>query len=282
MRRLTKIAVALALVFVALLAGKNLIIKMALERIFAQTTEFTLTVQDIRVGIFKPVVDVRGLKLTNPPDFPEPDAIEVDKMYIHYDVFSLLGDNIRFKEIILDIPRVAMVTNEKGESNMERLEAAASPPATAKTAPPPPREGEPGAKEPGTDFAGGAKAPESEPQASGPESSPKAKTKRAPDVEIDKLTFRLGEVRIRDYSRSRNGDDPRSMTIQLNVDRTYTDLKGVKTIGAKIAAEVAAYTVAFYIKDVGRKMQEGGDTEKIKDFFQGLGDMFKGKKKKSK
>jgi uncharacterized protein involved in outer membrane biogenesis len=267
-RRFTKILVGLALVFLALLLARNFIARKIVEKVFTGTTEFKLTMDSINVSLVRPLVEIKGLKLENPGDFPEPDALDVKTVYIHYNLFSLMGDEVRFKKIELDIPRVAMITKADGESNMDRIQAVAKKFETQEQ------------DELSSDPKAEKKKEKDKPSKSSGDASERAEASGKPkNVVIDTFTFRLGEVKIRDYSRTHEGGEPRSMTVQLNVDRTFTDVRSLKSAGSKIAAEVATRTVAFYIKDVGRKLEENGDTEKIGNFFKGLGDMFKGKKK---
>ncbi len=260
MKRLTQVLVALALIVAALLFGRNFIIKEMLSKSAKALRGFEVSVSDVQVGILRPVIHIRDLKITNPSDFPEKQALEAKEVLVRYSFFSLFSNETHFPEIVLDIPKAVVVWNAAGDMNFERLAGTAKKPA------PPAKK-----KKEKTDPA----------PAPPPSSEPKAPEKEAPPpraMRIDKLTLRITEAQIFDY---RKGPEPSVMTFPINMDRTYTDITDPDALAAKIAAELTANYIASIFNNVSKKMQENGDTKKLNKMFENFGKSLEGLFKKT-
>jgi uncharacterized protein involved in outer membrane biogenesis len=265
MKRLTQILVALALIVAALLFGRNFIIKEMLSKSAKALRGFEVSVGDVQVGILRPLVHIRDLKITNPADFPEKQALEAKEVLIRYDFFSLFGNESHFPEIVLDVPKAVVVWNAAGDMNFERLAGS-----SRKSEPAGKKKKKKKTEEP---------APESAPEPV-PQPAPPSEKESAPPrtMRIDKLTLRIAEAQIFDY---RKGTEPSVMTFPINMDRTYTDVTDPDTLAAKIAAELTANYIATIFNNVGKKMQDNGDTKKINKMFENLGKSIEGLFKKT-
>ncbi len=259
MRGFAKFLVALALIVAALLFGRNVIIKKVVEHGVKTMNGFDVSIGDIDVGILRPLIHIRNLKITNPPDFPEKEALDAKEIYVRYDLTSIFSDELHFHEIIFDIPRAVVVWNGNGDMNFDRM--AGTPTREKNTPKPEPKHPEP------------APAPTNQP---GP--AEKTKEKAEKKIRIDTFTVRIAEAQMYDY---RKGPEPQVMTFPLNLDRTYKDVTNPNRLAAKLVAEVTSRYLAMLINNVGKKMEKNGDTKKINDLFKNLGktinDMFKKK-----
>ncbi|MFH0907722.1 MAG: hypothetical protein V1929_03040 [bacterium] len=245
MKRLTQILVALALIVAVLLFGRNFIIKGMLERSAKALHGFDVTVGDVQVGIFHPLIRIRDLKITNPSDFPEKQALEAKEVLVRYDFLSLFSRETHFPEIVLDVPKAVVVWNAAGDMNYERLAGT------------------------GKKHAPLAKKKKKT-------SAPEKEAAPSRTVRIDKLTLRLVEAQIYDY---RKGAEPSVMTFPMNMDKTYADVTNPDDLAVQIASELTANYLASLFGNVGKKMQDNGDTEKLDKMFKNLGksinDLFK-------
>lgn len=250
MKRLTQVLVAFALIVAALLFGRNFIIKEMLSKSAKALRGFEVSVSDVQVGILRPMVHLRDLKITNPSDFPEKQALEAKEVLIRYNFLSLFGKEARFPEIVLDVPKAVVVWNKNGDMNFERLAGMDKKPAPAEKKK--------------------KKKQEEPPPEPKPEPAPPPEKEAAPPrtMRIDKLTLRITEAQIYDY---RKGPEPSVMTFPINMDRTYTDVTDPDTLAAKVAAELTANYIASLFSNVGKKMEENGDTKKINKMFENLG-----------
>jgi hypothetical protein len=278
MKRLTQILVALALIVAALLFGRNFIIKEMLSKSAKALRGFDVSVSDVQVGILRPMVLLRDLKITNPADFPEKQALAAKEVLIRYNFLSLFSNEAHFPEIVLDgerhrlaqefteivldVPKAVVVWNEAGDMNFDRLagierkhEATPKKKKKKQEEPRPPEPAPPATNAP-------AKKEEAPPRA----------------MRIDKLTLRITEVQIFDY---RKGPEPSVMTFPINMDRTYTDVTDPEALAAKVAVELTANYLAAIFNNVGKKMQENGDTKKLNKMFENLGKSLEGLFKKT-
>ena len=259
MKKFTQVLVALALIVAALLFGRNFIVREMLAKGAKALRGFDVSVGDVRIGILRPMIEFKDLKITNPDDFPEKQALEAKDVLVRYDALTLFSREIHFREIVLDVPKAVVVWNKNGDMNFERLAGM-----DKKPAPPEKKmkkkQGEPTSnQEP------------SEPTAPKPESRTPAPDGEAPPprtMRIDKLTLRITEAQIYDY---RKGSEPSVMTFPINMDRTYTDVTDPDTLAAKVAAELTANYIASLFNNVGKKMEENGDNKKLNKMFENLG-----------
>ena len=259
MKKLVKwIGIVVVVLVVAIVVARSALIKGAAQRTIAKMTGFDLAVGGIHVGIVSPVFEIKDLKLSNPPDFPDAEAFELKRVFVKYDLMSFMGDNPHLYEIDLNISKAVVVKKADGETNLERLEMA------GKGA-----EGEPGGKGEGKK---GEKKPEAKPGSE--------EKKPAPQVRIDLLTLKLGTVEVRDYSRG--GEKPEVFTYELNVDRRFENVTDLNVVSTVIAAEILNNVGGKLIQDMGKIMEQNkGDLKKTgKDLeknFKGLLQGFKTK-----
>ncbi len=250
MKILKIVVVLLVLLVVALVLGRNVAIKSAAQQAIKQATGFDLEVGSVRVGLVKPEFEINELKLINPEDFPERGAFEVRQVKVAYDFLSLFSDNIRLREVVVDIPEAVVVKKADGETNLQRLSAVAR------------KEKKTGEKEP-------AAEPPAEPPA------PAEAGKPAKKIRIDLLTLKLGTVRVRDYSK--NEDKPEELTYNLNVNQQFQNVTDIKTVGIMITAMIVQNVGTRVISDVSKIVQEnyrpidvGKQIDKIGSAFKGL------------
>ena len=194
-KTILNILIALVLLLAVGLMTRNAIIKSAARNAIQQATGFDLEAGGVGANLLSSTLEIRDLKLINPEDFPEETAIEIRRMFVGYDLKSFFTDEIHLREVVLDIPRMVVVQKEDGESNLQRLSEA----------------GKGGEDDRNSDAKPEEKKPEE-----------KAK-KPAKKFRIDTLTLKLGTVEMHTYVRGQ--DKPQVQVHELNVDRTYTDIR---------------------------------------------------------
>ncbi len=173
MKRLVKVVLVLValLLVVAVVVGlvKDRVAGRMLVKMVEEKTGFGASFDSLSVGLWSARVDLRGFELQNPPPFKETTAVRINRALADCERSTLFSDEIHVLEAELDLGLVVVEFDESGKSNLQALIAAVRPPAGAPSptppAPPPPGEDE--------------AAP--------------AATK---SVRMDKLTIRLGSVRV--------------------------------------------------------------------------------------
>jgi uncharacterized protein involved in outer membrane biogenesis len=113
------------------------------------------------VGVFNTLIDIKELKLYNPPGFPDALMVNMPEIYIDYDLGALLKKRVHLQEVRLNLKEFIVVKNEKKELNLNAL-------TVVKTK---------GSREAGQ------------------------KEGKMPEVQIDDLRIKIGKVIYKDYSR---------------------------------------------------------------------------------
>lgn len=181
-----------------------------------------MTVESVDVNLWRSSVELRGLTILNPPDFPEAEAMEVRRVFVVYKWSTLFRQTVVLPELELDVARAIMVTRADGVSNFQQVALTTRPPSKPAT---PPMESDP------LEEA----LAEMDPTPTGPPAAPpkakKGKTKR--EVHIGTFTIKLGSVETRDYSKGK-GTEPRVRTYTLNLEQIYHDLTDFEAVGTDL------------------------------------------------
>ena len=126
---LWKILVVLVVLLVVLFFARNFIARKVVEVGVTQVTSFPLQIGSVNVGLFSGKLEVRNLKLMNPPEFHGGVFVDMPNFMVNYRTFSMLSGTPHINEIVVNVEQVLLVKNEKGESNVNALQAKVSPPA---------------------------------------------------------------------------------------------------------------------------------------------------------
>ncbi|HMO50720.1 MAG TPA: AsmA family protein [Kiritimatiellia bacterium] len=252
------IIVLVVLALIPMLFSNRWLTRLAVDRI-EQETGFQVAFGELHVGLLRPVIRIQDLVLSNPPDYPHPEALVVREVYVHYNRLSLLTDTIRLNELRLDVPRVVMVRPQEGGSNIEDLtRAGRSKPDSPQPTPPP--------------------APEPRTSPTEPVAAEPAKSKR--HVEIDQLTVKLGEMEVRQYVP--RGSEPIVMTVPIGFDRSYQNVTNVQEVGRQIAVELLARSTVGVLGNLDQVLKQVTDESgkldaNVKDQLKELRNMFRNK-----
>jgi uncharacterized protein involved in outer membrane biogenesis len=252
MKIVRNILILLFLFAVAGLVARNAIIKTVARKVIQQATGFDLELGSVHAGLISQSFDIRDLKLINPEDFPEATALEINRMLVSYELRSFFTDEVHFREVILDIPRMVVVQKEDGESNLKRLSQ-----------------------------GGQGKGEEEHKREAKSENKQPAEPKAEKPIRkfcIDTLTLKLGSVEMHKYVRGK--DKPEIQVHDLKVDRTYPNIRDLNQLAAFLAIAMVegAGTQAF--KDIGKALQNNqGDLDmkakELEKTAKGVGESLK-------
>jgi uncharacterized protein involved in outer membrane biogenesis len=239
------VLVALGLVLARDNIARNIITKAVTQR------GFGLELKNLHIALSPPGLEVEGLKLTNPPDFPEAGALEINKLKVSYDRKQSTKEEVRLPEVTFDLPSLTIVRKADGEVNFQRFakQDKGEKPATAE-----------------------APAPQPKPQ---PPPEPREK-QPAKKVRIDNLNIRLGTVCIRTYAQGEK--EPREQKLAMNVDKKFTNVTNddFKKIGTQLMMEVLFKSSPDQLLDLGKDVaaKSGVDLKdagnKLKGLFNSL------------
>ncbi len=216
-------AVLVVVVLAVLVMTRNQVIRNVSRRMIRQSTGFDLEIGRLHVGILKPSFEILDTKLVNPEDFRESEAFDIRRIYVRYDLRSLLSDTVHLPEVYMDIPRIVIVTKEDGEMNIQRLGKAAG--AEQDLAPAAP-------ESPAAEGAAPADEPAAEPaKAARPEKG----------ILIGTLTVKLGTASIHSYAGGR--ERPQVVDAPMNVDRTFSNVTNLDEVVTVLSSEILIRTL---------------------------------------
>jgi uncharacterized protein involved in outer membrane biogenesis len=241
MKRYLIILAAVAVVILVVGFAKDIIIKVSVEKGAELVTGLKLNIGGMNVGILKPIVDIKNLKLLNPANFPDRTMVDMPEIYVNYDLPAIISGKIHLPEVRLTLKEFVVVKNADGKLNLDALR-----PVQAQKEGKAPSQGAPG---------------------------------KAPEIRIDSLKLSIGKVIYKDYSKG-GTPDVKEFNINLNesytnIDNPYTlaslivvkalmntsiaslanfDLKGMQgTVGDTLAN---AQKMASAAKDTAKKAQD--------------------------
>ena len=223
-----------------------LFLPSAVARYARSRTGFGIELRSLYVNPFTATVMLKGLVVTNPPDFPRKDFIEVREFQADARLFSLFGQRVVVDDATVDVAAVTLVRDERG-----RLNATAFRDALA-CAPAPGREA---ASRPGPAQA----------------SSPPRQ------FLIKRLTLTCDRVVVADYSKRR----PAVSDINLHFHHVYTDVTSARQLMAPLPQVLSPVAIALgyltpetdsLLRSAGQMLQDTGrrTEDAVKAFIESL------------
>ncbi len=97
------------------------ILKSALKLAVSHTTGFGVDVDTLKIGIFRPVVDIRGLKVNNPADYSDRVMLDLPQLYARYSLSEVLKGKIDINELTITLKEFSVIKNNDGTTNVAKL-----------------------------------------------------------------------------------------------------------------------------------------------------------------
>lgn len=124
---LIRVGIALVALLVVLYLGRNFIARKAVEVGTEKVTGFPMEIGAVNVGILSGTLEVRDLKLMNPPEFHGGTFVDLPHFKLDYRTMSMLTGKPHINEVVVNVEQVVLVKNEKGETNANALQAKVTP-----------------------------------------------------------------------------------------------------------------------------------------------------------
>ncbi len=228
-------------------------------------TGFDATVQRLYVNPFTASVYISQLKINNPDTFPQTDFVSVNEFKTAVELGSVFSDRVVVKDAVFDVAFIAVVKNAQGQTNINVF--------TTGVQPANPEQTTPDQKDQSTAAPAEKKPPK--------------------QFLIRHLVVKLDKIIIADYS----GAEPEVHEINVNINRTFTDVTDLKQISVPLLADLSMAGAGKFAnnllnlmipapileqlgvvtKDTGGILQ--GTGEKTKDLFKGWLDSLEEKPK---
>ena len=120
------LGIGLLVLVVALVLGRNVIARVSVEVGAKKITGFPLEIGSVDLGLFSSKIDVRNLKLMNPPEFQEKMFVDMPQLYVDYRLGSMFSGAPHINDMLINIKQLVVVKNNKGDSNAMKLKGVVS------------------------------------------------------------------------------------------------------------------------------------------------------------
>jgi len=176
-KKLVGIMVGIAIALLVVAIAKDIVIKTMVEKGVEIVTGLKLDIGTLKVGVLKPVVDIKDLKLFNAAGFKDRTMIDMPEIYVDYDLAAIFKNRIHLNEVRIDLKEFDVIKNEQGVLNLDSLKVV---------------QAEKEGKKPAEKAAG-----------------------KAAEIQIDNLKLRIGKVIYKDYSKG-GVPDVKEFDLNLN------------------------------------------------------------------
>ena len=108
-------------VFLCLWLIGNQIIKTAVTISASNILGTKVHIDKFTIGISEPTLEIFGLKIYNPEDFPQGILIDINKIGAEYDLPSILKGTLHLPIVVLDLQEMIIIKNQEGLLNVDSL-----------------------------------------------------------------------------------------------------------------------------------------------------------------
>ncbi len=117
MKKLAKLLLLLAVLGVLGSILWVVLLPAAMVATIRARTGFTVQVEELSVNPFSANAVIRGLVMKNPEGWPVAEFVDLREFRADVDLISLLDSRFVANEIVVDVPRLTLVVNERGTLN---------------------------------------------------------------------------------------------------------------------------------------------------------------------
>jgi hypothetical protein len=202
MKKWPKIFIVVVAVVFVLSIFKDALIKSAVTNVGSSVIGAPLKVDGLSLGLFSQKVRIKGLKLYNPPGFPNETLVEIPEISVDVDIPAFLKGTIHVPYAVIDVKQMVIIRNKEGKLNVDSLKVVEEQKAAM-------QKGEKKDKD-------------------------KPKSKDMP-IAIDYLRLNVGEVVFKDYQKS---DPPTVNAYPVNIhNKEFKNITSVAQLTTLIMVE---------------------------------------------
>jgi len=115
--------IGIVILGVVLVLARNLIIKAGAGATIKAISGVDMKIGTLDVGLFRPAVLIKDLKLFNPASFPEKLMMDMPELYVKYDLPSILKGFIHLPELRVNLKEFVVVKTPNGDINLNSLQS---------------------------------------------------------------------------------------------------------------------------------------------------------------
>lgn len=203
MKKIADLFLIIFITLAVLVFARNVIVKVAVENGVRAVTGMPLVIKKLDLGLTQPYFDIGGLVVKNPAGFHDTILVEIPRIFVAYDLSSILKGKIHLTNLEFDLKQFSVVKNEKGLLNLDSLKALQAQ-----------QPSQPGQR------------------------SASTKAGKAPAIQIDNFRLRVGTASYIDYSSG----SPVTKDFNVGLDEKYTNITDPNKLVALIVWKVMMKT----------------------------------------
>lgn len=112
----------LVVIFAFAALGWMIFLPVVVTQQLRSRTGFDAKVQRVSVNPFTGSMDLRGFVVTNPPNFPTHEFIELRAFAANARIWSLFSEQLVFDTMAVDLTRITLVKRQDGKTNAQVFE----------------------------------------------------------------------------------------------------------------------------------------------------------------
>jgi hypothetical protein len=120
---LMRVMIGIVILGVVLVLARNQIIKAGAGATIKSISGVDMKIGTLDIGLFRPAVLIKDLKLFNPAAFPEKLMMDMPELYVKYDLPSIMKGAIHLSELKVDLKEFVVVKTPEGAININSLKA---------------------------------------------------------------------------------------------------------------------------------------------------------------
>ncbi|HQP10250.1 MAG TPA: AsmA family protein [Candidatus Omnitrophota bacterium] len=212
MKGILKFVFILAVIIALLVAGRNVIAKVAIEQGMKAATGVPLSIKNLDIGLAKTHIGINELNLFNPEGFADKTMLHAPEIFVDYNLAALMKGQVHLEDVRLNFDQLVIVKNQQGQMNLDALKPKAGADQTTSK-----KEDQAGTKE-----------------------------QKAPSVRIDRLSLKVGKVIYKDYSQ---GGAPAIKEYNINLSEEIRDVTDPKSLLSLIVSKALMQTALGSLAD---------------------------------
>jgi hypothetical protein len=110
---------------VLLFVYREPLLKNAIKLAAGEITGFSVEVDKLEVGFFSPVINIRGLRIYNPPGFPDRLMLDMPQLMVRYVPQEVIKGKLAFEVLKIDLDEFQVVKAKDGSTNIGQLKGIA-------------------------------------------------------------------------------------------------------------------------------------------------------------
>lgn len=205
-----KVILGAVLFLVVISLVKDKIIEVSAENICTRVTGVKLDIDSLKVGLVRPVISIKDMKLYNPKGYPTEIMADIPEVYVHYNLPEMMTGKIYLEELRFNMKELDIVRNDEGKVNLDSLKPVKD-------------------KEDGLQIEERNKG-------------------KIPEMYIGTLYLQAGDVYYRDYSQK--SEQPTVNKFEINLDEKYQDIRDPYTLIRLIIYRVLMNTTVSNVVDL--------------------------------